>query len=142
MTSKLANASITIQMPLQDISSYNMTKYQELSAVGIDGFNSDTTFYNSRCKSFKDPITQKDTTPSFRLANYYLGSAECSAGCSYNGIDKDNYIQCHCPVVPDSYIGSLITNATTNILSSVNIGIVVCFEQIFTVKYYIVIYVV
>lgn len=65
-----ANASIIVSVPLPNTSQLNITKLQELSLQGIDGLDPNSTIYTNRCFILHDPVTGKDTTPSFRSDNY------------------------------------------------------------------------
>lgn len=136
------NISITVSIPIFNTIGFNLTKYNELMSYGIDGLNASSAYYTSRCISFTDPNSTKDTSPSYRSSNYLQGnrrlliilaSAVCSKGCIYSGLDSDGYLNCTCKNIISKIFNELDMSAKV-VLSAINIGIITCYEIAFVVN--------
>jgi hypothetical protein len=121
------NTTHSIEIPITDISSYNLTKYKEMKKFNLDIFNPNDPYLNIRCLSLIDPQTQYDTTVNWRRTNYYQTTIpQCNGlNCTYNGINDNNYVDCSCGIQSDPYYLQTATYVF-NTLSTFNIDVVSC----------------
>jgi len=94
-----AQVVMTIMTPNPSLmEKISINKYKKLKKSGVDMFDDMPDLYKTRCVKFKDPDTQKDTTPNYRIKQYYSGkNISCMEDCKYKGIDDNSYVICECP---------------------------------------------
>jgi hypothetical protein len=99
------NITQSIQIPLTNLTNFNLTKYQEIKKLGIDIYNPNDPYFNDRCLGLVDNQTNYDTTVNWRINNYYETTIpECNGlDCAYSGIDENNFVNCTCNLQDDEY---------------------------------------
>jgi hypothetical protein len=124
-----------IKTPLND-NQINKTLLYELKNKSIDIYNPNDKFFNSRCYSNIDPVTQYSTTLNFRIKSYFRQKTIlCDNGCEYISIDENDYVTCTC-----SDQSKVNTEFSYNIIefikkgySNINIDLFLCYQQAFSV---------
>jgi hypothetical protein len=128
-----------VSIPIVSRSEVNLTLFKEMEKYGIDIFNSTDPTFTSRCNAFKD--NDKDTTVNYRINNIYQKRIPMCIGfnCSYQGINEFDYVKCNCTGLRTKVeIINGIVNSVISTFSEVNLGIVLCYNRILTVSYFII----
>jgi hypothetical protein len=126
------NNSLTVQLPLVDISEIDITKFNEMKKQGVDIFNPNDPAFNDRCNAHVDNITGLDTTVNWRKKNYLSHKVPVCVGhnCTYKAISEKNYITCDCQGLSSIGIFNRMENVVTATIAQVNLGIVTCYGLI------------
>jgi hypothetical protein len=94
--SKCKSNSNMIKIPLS-LSTKDKELFGKLRQQGIDVFNSHQPAFRTNCAPLTDPITQYDTTLSYRINNYQQNRTDClDLGCVYDSFSLEGYISCNC----------------------------------------------
>jgi hypothetical protein len=131
-----ANITESIQMPLSNLTNFNLTQYKELKKQGVDMLNPNDDYYNDRCKIY-DSELGSDTTLGYRRTNY-LGNQipQCFGfNCEYNGITRDAYINCTCGIKTDSEMFNEAVNIAVDSIAKINLAIAICPNAIIVIVY-------
>jgi len=98
-TKVCSNAATTIKSSNPKVfEKLSINKYMRLKKEGLDMFDPFHEAYKTRCFKFKDLDTNKDTTPNYRIKNYYGNKKiSCMESCKYSGVDENAYVICECP---------------------------------------------
>jgi hypothetical protein len=130
------NITETIEIPLTNLTDFNLTFYKDMKQQGIDILNPDDPYYNDRCMSIVDNDTQADTTINWRRDKYMNRTLPQCVGinCKYHGITDDNYINCTCGIKTDIEMINNSVNFIVSYLTQFNFAIVTCPEA-FSVIY-------
>src|SRR5690606_32542032 len=124
-----------MKVPLKD-SGIDLDLYNEYMEEGIDITNPNDPAFTSICYQYISKANDYDTTRNSRATNLYQNKTiQCSTGCEYGGLDQYGYVRCDChgASAADAVV-SLIADSTINQFSNVNIGIVTCFIEVFSVN--------
>ena len=111
-----------------------------LTNQGIDVFNLSHEFYNDLCFDFDSP-NGKDVPMKDRMIAFYPNITLCDDGCENKGVDLETLkAKCECIFgnlmnndLMDNLYGQAIAEVM-DIISSLNIGVMQCFKDIFNKK--------
>ena len=108
-----------------------------LTNQGINVFNLSDKFYNDLCYHFDSP-NGKDVPMKDRIQAFYPNITLCDKGCDNKGVDLETMkARCEClfsDLMKNDFMDNLYGQAITevmDIISSLNIGVVQCFKDIF-----------
>jgi hypothetical protein len=135
----LCNKTSTVEMPLTESSAVNLTLYRDMKEQGVDLLNPNDPIFNDICISYNDNIS--GTTLNWRRQNLYPQKIPMCVGfnCTYQGINEFNYVNCECSGLGStSDILNMFSSNIMESLSEINIGIVSCYKQIPSVRYFII----
>ena len=123
--------NVSVKFPV-DQNSEQYISYKNINdEYGVDIFDKDGPFYNDICFTFDNE--GYDITLSKRKSMFPY-SINCSEGCIYKGIDKDNYSTCNCDnKKTDDLEGNFAIDFIHGLTDS-NIMLVTCFEKAFDKK--------
>ena len=127
------NDKTTIQIPLLNSESFDLTNFASLSALGYNIFDPKDPYYTDRCIINK----QTDLTNSIiSRRNKWNGiSLLCSTGCKLTSITTVNsttYLNCECYTNSKLEVGTLIEKSNLSTISSLNNEIVKCYKLFFS----------
>jgi len=122
----------------------DFTKYQEYIKDGINIYNKQSDFYNSRCFSYSvknntnKSIENYDMTINKRRSEVYQNfSISCGEKCEFAEIDSKNYMVCKCLNTADTKV--LFEKLAFDFISTTNIDIFTCaasINQVFNQYYF------
>ena len=128
---------VEIKMPV-NTTGINMTEYDSFKNQSIDILDPDGEFFNSRCIPYVNETSGADVTINDRRKKIYQDTAvSCSAGCTYKGIDKNNYTTCDCSETSSAQVA--MKSSPIPGLESSNIEIILCFDSLLSTVYIILI---
>jgi hypothetical protein len=127
------NLTYSVQLPITNMTAFNLTKYNEVKSEGIDSFNPNDPAFTDRCYSHIDNTTGADTTINSRKQNYLQQKQPMCVGinCTYQGISEFDYIQCTCTGMTSD--NALVNKAVNNFFTAVskfNIAVIFCSKVI------------
>jgi hypothetical protein len=131
------NLTYSIQIPIDNKFSVNLTKYKELKAQGIDTLDPNDPAFTDRCYSHVDNTTGGDTTLNWRQQHYYQQKIPMCIGvnCTYKGISQFDYVECACTgLQTNNMVAIELMNKFLVSASKLNIGIVRCYNRIISVN--------
>jgi hypothetical protein len=121
---------IQVKLPV-NTTGINMTEYENFKNKSIDILDPNGEFFNSRCFPYVNETSDADVTINDRRKNIYTEtSVSCSIGCTYKGIDKNNYTICDCKETNTTQ--AAVTTVPLPGLENSNIEIFICFDSAFT----------
>jgi hypothetical protein len=132
--SSCEDTKISVKIPISK-DSKSIDKYNEFKKQGIDIFNPNDPAFVSRC-FLKQPYSDYDITiDTFRKEVFSNNSITCDAGCTYDGIDENNYIKCSCQSLnTTSVLSATFTDMILGEVTKMNIEIVTCMNRAFDVR--------
>lgn len=121
---------VEIKLPV-NTTNINMTEYEKFKNQSIDILDPNSEFFNSRCIPYANSTSGGDVPLSDRRKKIYQNTAvSCSEGCTYKGIDKNNYTICDCKETNSTQ--AAVAEVVLPGLESSNIEIFICFDAAFT----------
>jgi hypothetical protein len=127
------NLTYNIQLPITNMTAFNLTKYNELKSEGIDSFNPNDPAFTDRCYSHIDNKTGADTTINSRKQTYLQQNQPMCVGinCTYQGLSEFDYIQCTCTgMTSDNALVNKAINYFFTAVSKFNIAVIFCSKVI------------
>jgi hypothetical protein len=116
---------LTYSIPLKEKKGLNMARYNAFRNIGIDIYNYEDPAFSSRCNSYQ--VGGFDITLNMRIKQVFSNlTLKCSRGCSYNGIDSNDYLQCNCDGLPDDDLYGDSQSITLPHYSDINADIIEC----------------
>ena len=107
---------------------------------GINVFNISDRFYNDLCFYYESP-NNKDIPLKDKISNFFPNLTLCDPGCESKGVDLDKMkVKCECffnDILSNEIINNLsggFLDEIMNIISSMNIEVLKCFNNIFDKK--------
>ena len=145
------NENITIEKDITSLikeskSDKNIQDIIKLTKQNINVFDISNEFYNNICFNYESP-NGKDIPLKDRLKEFYPNITVCDYGCIYSGVNLDSMSSiCQCKFT-DFLGGNRITenafiskaaNEIGEIFMQSNYKILICYEDVFTYKYFII----
>jgi hypothetical protein len=127
------NDHISVKIPILNKSTegnkdLNLTRYSEIKKSGVDIFDPNDSAFTSRCYNYT--YNGYDTTVNSRRQLLYSNtSIQCSDGCSYTGVDENNYAECDCQGKTEK-VQNNIVDIALGTLTSFNFEIVSCSSRL------------
>ena len=124
-----SKVGIKVKIPT-NTTNINTTLYEIFKNQSINILDTSSSFYNSRCVPFSNDTSDSDVTLNDRRSLIYPNtSISCSSGCSFQGLDSNNYTICDC--YDTNQTQAILKNAILSGLTESNIDIFVCFSTAF-----------
>ena len=127
----ICDEGISYKIPLKNPNRLNMSRYFSLASPGIDIFDSNSVAFKTRCFPHVDPSTGADSSIVYRINSYYDGrSVFCGIGCTYKGLDKNNYSLCVCnqSKINSSEVSHQFNYDPLAVVSTINFDIIECYQ--------------
>jgi len=123
------DVGVQVKIPT-NTTSINSTLVEIYKNQSINILDSSSDFYNSRCFSFSNSSNDADVTLNDRRSLIYPNtSIACSTGCTFSGLDQNNYTICDCYNTNETQ--AILENAILSAMSESNIDIFVCYTSAF-----------
>ena len=125
---------IIINIPLDQYDNIDIESAEKFASQGIDVFNIEDPFFNDICFPYESEYGT-DVTLSDRVENYYQNVSFCDENCNYEGVNyTTNEAICSCNVqedLLDNLLDNKLTGEVYEIVKSLNINVMKCYDSIF-----------
>lgn len=135
-----SNITTPVKIPFKQEKRINIDLYQKslyLSSI-IDIYNSQSPGYYSRCLKSDNIDTGADTSINYRrTVMFQNASMECSAGCTYEGLDENKYVKCNCKTDLKQEMSNSASEGPFLSMPPMNYDIVLCYKETYYDVYFI-----
>ncbi len=129
------NTKMEIRFPIKNVE-IDKKAYSEFISNGFNIYDSNSEFYNSRCKPLVNTTSEGDITLNERMEKLYKNiSFSCGDKCLFNEIDTNNYTVCDCIATTSSK--AVLEKIVFSKTGLYNLDIVVCYKNITLVRIFL-----
>ncbi len=125
--SEANNLVYSLQLNKDDKYKINIPLYRSVKSNSLDGYNSTSQAFTSRCYNRIDPLMNADTTLNYRRQHYFQNlTVLCNDGeCEYKGLNDNFFVNCECKK-PQETLYFTFVNQTLPSLRTINLDVVTC----------------
>jgi len=127
ISTECSDTPVNVNFPLPTNTTMNVSNVKKYMSLGYNVMNKSDTFFSNRCIR----VVQNGVEVTISKRNNLFGneSAGCSTGCTFQGIDSNNYIICSCQNNSDVGVYTE-NNVFLTAFSSLNYDIVKCIANV------------